>query len=78
MNGQNLTKFCIHIFRMELLRNHFFTISAKNKTILVDVIMQKEVVSIRCNYYRKVPKFLDTRKLCCNHPKLEKRDFTIE
>ena len=36
----------------------------------------------RCRYgnwlftemkYRKVPKFLDTRKLCCNHHKTEKR-----
>ena len=23
--------------------------------------------------YRKVPKFLDTRKLCCNLPKIQKR-----
>ena len=25
--------------------------------------------------YRKVPKFWDTRKLCCNHPKTGKKWF---
>ena len=25
--------------------------------------------------YRKVPKFLDARKLCCNHPKTGKKTF---
>ena len=25
--------------------------------------------------YRKVPKFWDTRKLCCNHPKTGKKRF---
>ena len=24
-----------------------------------------------CSTYRKVPKFLDTRKLCCNLPKVQ-------
>ena len=25
--------------------------------------------------YSKVPKFLDTRKLCCNHPKIQTKKF---
>ena len=25
--------------------------------------------------YRKVPKFCDTRKLCCNHPQTGKKRF---
>ena len=27
------------------------------------------------NGYRKVPKFSDARKLCCSHPKTEKKRF---
>ena len=27
------------------------------------------------NDYRKVPKFSDIRKLCCNHPKTGKKRF---
>ena len=29
------------------------------------------------NIYRKVPKFWDTRKLCCNHSKTGKGGLTI-
>ena len=59
-----------------------FRITAENKVgrskpVEADVTVKPERKPGTTTPYRKVPKFLDARKLSCNQPKIKKRGQTL-
>ena len=52
-------------------QNSFLHICKKQTSALLLLRLISVIIACCLDMYRKVPKFLDARKLCCNLPKMQ-------